>query len=201
MGSKASAARLSRRPDRTIQHHERAPFDDADRHRAHRQPTRARRTAPRHWQHQGDDQRREREKAQQAENLRKMVLAMVDDVSVVLIKLADRLHNMRSAPLADPDKQRRKALETMEIYAPLANRLGIRQFKSELEDLAFKYIEPEQYREIEARLVAEGEERGRYVEQVTAELRRALEAAGIKADISGRWKHIYSIDGKRQSNE
>ncbi len=156
-----------------------------------------------HLHHHSDGQaaRREREQAQQAENLRKMFLAMVDDVSVVLIKLADRLDNMRSAPLPDPDKQRLKALETMEIYAPLANRLGIRQIKSELEALAFKYIDPEHYGAIEQRLVAEGEERERYIERVTVELRRALENAGIKATISGRWKHIYSIHNKMERKE
>ncbi|HET8625939.1 MAG TPA: bifunctional (p)ppGpp synthetase/guanosine-3',5'-bis(diphosphate) 3'-pyrophosphohydrolase [Thermomicrobiales bacterium] len=159
------------------------------------------RTASMHWRHQEDPQRREREKAEQAENLRKMVLAMVDDVSVVLIKLADRLHNMRSAPLADAEKQRRKALETMEIYAPLANRLGIRQFKWELEDLAFKYLSPERYREIEQKLAAVGEERERYIEQVTAQLRQALDSAGVAAEISGRWKHIYSIAKKMERKE
>ena len=155
-------------------------------------------TASRHWYgaEDGGAGRHEREKAQQAENLRKMVLAMVDDVSVVLIKLADRLHNMRSAPLADGDKQRRKALETMEVYAPLANRLGIRQLKSELEDLAFKYLDPERYGEIEQRLETEGDERGRYIDTVKAELDRALRDAGIKAEITGRWKHIYSIAKK-----
>jgi GTP diphosphokinase / guanosine-3',5'-bis(diphosphate) 3'-diphosphatase len=142
--------------------------------------------------------RHEREKAAQAENLRKMVLAMVDDVSVVLIKLADRLHNMRSAPLADAEKQRRKALETMEVYAPLANRLGIRQFKSELEDLAFMHLEPEKYADLERRLRKDSPEHGRYIERVTEELRAALDAAGIRADISGRRKHIYSIHKKME---
>jgi GTP diphosphokinase / guanosine-3',5'-bis(diphosphate) 3'-diphosphatase len=158
------------------------------------------RTASLHWVHQDDaaSARHDREKAAQAENLRKMVLAMVDDVSVVLIKLADRLHNMRSAPLADAEKQRRKALETMEIYAPLANRLGIRQFKSELEDLAFKYLNPDEFTAIEARLRAEAEERERYIERVTDELQRALQEASIKAEITGRAKHIYSIYKKMQ---
>jgi GTP pyrophosphokinase len=137
-------------------------------------------TASRLAQNEDSDGRDEREKAAQAENLRKMVLAMVDDVSVVLIKLADRLHNMRSAPLADADKQRRKALETMEVYAPLANRLGIRQLKSELEDLAFKYLASERYGEIEQRLEAEGDERGRYIDTVTAELDRACATPGSR---------------------
>ncbi len=155
-------------------------------------------TASRLAQNEESAGRHEREKAAQAENLRKMVLAMVDDVSVVLIKLADRLHNMRSAPLDRPERQRRKALETMEIYAPLANRLGIRQFKSELEDLAFKYLEPEKYADLDQRLRKESPEHGRYIERVTEELREALDAAGIRAEISGRRKHTYSIYKKME---
>ncbi len=155
-------------------------------------------TASRLAQNEDSDGRDEREKAAQAENLRKMVLAMVDDVSVVLIKLADRLHNMRSAPLTNPDRQRRKALETMEIYAPLANRLGIRQFKSELEDLAFMYLEPEKHAEIDQKLRKDSPEHGRYIERVTEELRAALDAAGIRAEISGRRKHSYSIHKKME---
>lgn len=155
-------------------------------------------TASLHRQHQEDAVRHEREKAAQAENLRKMVLAMVDDVSVVLIKLADRLQNMRSAPLADTEKQRRKAVETMEIYAPLANRLGIRQFKWELEDLAYKYLDPEHYAIIEQQLAAAGRERGHYIDRVREVLGQALTHAGITADIAGRWKHIYSIAKKME---
>ncbi len=155
-------------------------------------------TASRIAQQEDNAGRHEREKAAQAENLRKMVLAMVDDISVVLIKLADRLHNMRSAPLANPERQRRKALETMEIYAPLANRLGIRQFKSELEDLAFIYLEPEKYAEIDQKLRKDSPEHGRYIERVTEELRAALDLAGIRADISGRRKHSYSIYKKME---
>jgi GTP pyrophosphokinase len=134
-----------------------------------------------------------REKAQQAENLRKMFLAMVDDIGVVLIKLADRLHNMRTLDALPPEKQRRISRQTLEIYAPLANRLGIWQFKSELEDLAFKFINPEAYRA----LTSEFEQRARnsapYIDKVRTELLQALTEAGIEAEITGRTKHIYSI--------
>jgi GTP diphosphokinase / guanosine-3',5'-bis(diphosphate) 3'-diphosphatase len=134
----------------------------------------------------------------QAENLRKMFLAMVDDVRVVLVKLADRLHNMRTLSALPPHKQQRIAKETMEIYAPLANRLGIWQIKSELEDIAFRYLEPERYTEI-ARLVAsQGGSRERMMAKVKADLSARLEAQGITADISGRSKHIYSIARKME---
>ncbi|MGH2616764.1 MAG: RelA/SpoT family protein [Thermomicrobiales bacterium] len=134
-----------------------------------------------------------REQAQQAENLRKMFLAMVDDIGVVLIKLADRLHNMRTLEALPPEKQLRIAQQTLEIYAPLANRLGIWQFKSELEDLAFRYTKPDAY----AALHREFEQRGRdtapYIEEVKAELLQTLREAGIEAEITGRTKHLYSI--------
>ena len=145
--------------------------------------------------------RQARDKAAQAENLRKMVLAMAEDVRVVLIKLADRLHNMRSAPLADAEKQRRKATETMEIYAPLANRLGIRQFKSELEDLAFKYLEPDYYEDIKRRRDEYTANLGDQLETIVGDLRAALADAGIRADITWRMKHIYSIYRKMLRKE
>src|SRR5680860_1360476 len=134
-----------------------------------------------------------REKDQQAESLRKMFLAMVDDIGVVLIKLADRLHNMRTLSSMPRDKQVRIAQQTMEIYAPLANRLGIWQVKSELEDLAFRYLQPDEH----ARIVQDLEQRGKdsqtYIDAVERELGALLAAAGIEAEMSGRTKHIYSI--------
>ncbi|MFN8512550.1 MAG: bifunctional (p)ppGpp synthetase/guanosine-3',5'-bis(diphosphate) 3'-pyrophosphohydrolase [Thermomicrobiales bacterium] len=145
--------------------------------------------------------RLERDKAAQAENLRKMVLAMAEDVRVVLIKLADRLHNMRSAPLADEEKQRRKATETMEIYAPLANRLGIRQFKSELEDLAFKNLEPRYYEDVKRRREEYITDLGGQLEVIVGDLRAALADAGIKAEITWRMKHMYSIYRKMLRKE
>jgi GTP pyrophosphokinase len=134
----------------------------------------------------------------QAENLRKMFLAMVDDIRVVFVKLADRLHNMRTLSALPPHKQQRIARETLEIYAPLANRLGIWQIKSELEDLAFRYLEPERYREIAQLIAAQGGGRERLITRVETELAAALKAQGIEAEISGRPKHIYSIAKKME---
>ena len=151
------------------------------------------------WTGEGDHASRERE--HQAENLRKMFLAMVDDIGVVLIKLADRLHNMRTLDAMPRDKQLRIAQQTMEIYAPLANRLGIWQFKSELEDLAFRYLEPFEYHRITKLLDERGRDQKDTIERVMADLREALDAAGIAADLSGRQKHAYSIYRKmRQKN-
>jgi GTP pyrophosphokinase len=129
----------------------------------------------------------------QAENLRKMLLAMAEDVRVVLIKLADRTHNMRTLQALPEDKRIRIARETLDIYAPLANRLGIWQLKWELEDLSLRYLDPQLYQRI-ARLLDERRvDRDRQVEEFIAILRRELERAGIQATITGRAKHIYSI--------
>ena len=136
--------------------------------------------------------------AHQAESLRKLLLAMAEDVRVVLIKLADRLHNMRTLKHLPPEKQRRIARETQEIYAPLANRLGIWQLKWELEDLAFRYLEPESYRKLARSLDERRVEREQYIEQVIARLTGALQEAGIEAEVTGRPKHIYSIWRKMQ---
>ncbi len=130
---------------------------------------------------------------QQAENIRKMLLAMAQDIRVVLIKLADRLHNMRTLYGLPPEKQQRIARQTMEIYAPLAERLGIWQMKWELEDLAFKALEPERFRELAKLLDTRRKGRETYIERAIAELAPKLEAAGIDADLQGRPKHIYSI--------
>jgi len=135
---------------------------------------------------------------QQAENLRKLLLAMAEDVRVVLIKLADRLHNMRTLKHLPVEKQRRIARETLEIYAPLANRLGIWHLKWELEDLSFRYLEPQSYRKLAYSLHERRIEREHYIEQVINQLSVALVEAGIKAEVTGRPKHIYSIWRKIQ---
>jgi GTP pyrophosphokinase len=129
----------------------------------------------------------------QAQNLRKMFLAMAEDVRVVLIKLCDRLHNMRTLGAFPLDKQRRIARETMEIFAPLANRLGIWQIKWELEDLSFRYLEPEKYKEIAELLDSKRGARERYIQEATETLKAHLANAGIEAEVTGRAKHIYSI--------
>jgi GTP pyrophosphokinase len=129
----------------------------------------------------------------QAQNLRKMFLAMAEDVTVVLIKLCDRLHNMRTLWAFPPEKQRRIALETQEIFAPLANRLGVWQIKWELEDLAFRYLEPEKYREIAELLSSKRVTRERFIQEASDVLKEHLDAAEIEAEISGRAKHIASI--------
>ena len=130
---------------------------------------------------------------QQAENIRKMMVAMAEDLRVVLIKLADRLHNMRTLdPL--PDVKRRKiSRETLDIYAPLAHRLGIGQVKWELEDLAFRYLEPEAYDDVAKRIVRKRNEREALVSDLREILARELEGVGIRAEITGRPKHIYSV--------
>jgi len=134
----------------------------------------------------------------QAESLRKLLLAMAEDVRVVLIKLADRLHNMRTLEHLDQEQQRRIARETMDIYAPLANRLGIWQMKWELEDLSLRYLEPVAYWELVRLLAEKREDREAYIERVIATLDTELKKAGIKATVSGRPKHINSIWRKMQ---
>ena len=129
----------------------------------------------------------------QAQNLRKMFLAMAEDVSVVLIKLCDRLHNMRTLWAFPEEKQKRIAYETQEIFAPLANRLGVWQIKWELEDLAFRYLEPEKYREIADLLSSKRVTRERFIREASEVIKAQLDGAGIQAEISGRAKHIASI--------
>ncbi len=135
---------------------------------------------------------------QQAENIRKMLLAMAQDIRVVLIKLVDRLHNMRTLGALPPEKQVRIARQTMEIYAPLAERLGIWQVKWELEDLSFKTLDPERYRELAANLDTRRRQRETYIERAIATLEPELAKAGITADLNGRPKHLYSIWKKMQ---
>src|SRR5437588_860956 len=132
----------------------------------------------------------------QAENYRKMIVAMAHDIRVVLIKLADRLHNMRTLRAMSKQKQQEKAKETLEIFAPLAHRLGIHAIKWELEDLAFATLHPRKYKEIKGLVSQQREERERYVERAGRYLEKELQAVGIKADISGRAKHFYSIYSK-----
>ncbi len=135
----------------------------------------------------------------EAEFLRKTLLAMNDDVRVILIKLADRLHNLRTLGHLSRDKQIRIARETMDIFAPLASRLGIWQLKWELEDLAFRYLEPDRYKMI-ARLIDERRaDRDYYVDRIVKRLKSILAQYGITADVSGRSKHIYSIWRKMDS--
>ena len=132
------------------------------------------------------------------ENLRKTLLAMSEDIRVVLIKLADRLHNMRTLNFTSPDKQKRIAQETLDIFAPLANRLGIWQIKWELEDLAFRYVNPEKYKEIANQLAERRENREKQMEHIIQRMKGLLAEHNIHADISGRPKHIYSIYKKME---
>ena len=134
----------------------------------------------------------------QVENLRKMLVAMVDDVRVALIKLAERTCAIRTVKNADDEKRHRVAREVFDIYAPLAHRLGIGHIKWELEDLSFRYLEPEQYKQIAKLLHERRLDREQYITTVMDQLRSELAATGIKSDISGRAKHIYSIWRKMQ---
>lgn len=129
----------------------------------------------------------------QAENLRKMFLAMAKDIRVIIIKLADRLHNMRTLKYMRPEKQREKARETMDIYAPIAQRLGISKIKIELEDLSLKYLEPEAYYDLVEKIAQRKSERDQYVQSLVAEVSRYIKEAGIEATIMGRAKHFFSI--------
>jgi GTP pyrophosphokinase len=129
----------------------------------------------------------------QAENFRKMILAMVKDIRVILIKLADRLHNMRTLKYHTPAKQAEIAQETLDIYAPLAHRLGIDWIKSELEDLAFQYLYPEIYEEIRRKIARKEKERARYIDEVKRTLMKKLYENHIEGEVTGRLKQIYSI--------
>lgn len=130
---------------------------------------------------------------QQAENLRKMFLAMAKDIRVILIKLADRLHNMRTLKYQSPHKQIECAKETLEIFAPLANRLGIQRIKWELEDLSFRYLEPDKYYELVDSIAQKRQEREIYINLVIEQIKEKLSSVNISCDISGRPKHFYSI--------
>lgn len=131
--------------------------------------------------------------AQQAENFRKLILAMSTDLRVILVKLCDRLHNMRTLQYMSPEKQQQIARETREIYAPLAHRLGIGRVKWELEDLTLKYLEPDAYREIADKVDAKRAEREAFIEEFRRLILEELKRQGIKADVYGRPKHFFSI--------
>jgi GTP pyrophosphokinase len=135
----------------------------------------------------------------QAEALRKMLVAVVGDVRLVVVKLAEQLQRMRAAKSIDAALRRKLAVETREVYAPLANRLGVWQVKWELEDLAFRYLQPDDYQHIAAALKVRRSEREHYIEELKVALQRELSAAGVEARIDGRPKHIYSIWRKMQT--
>ena len=129
----------------------------------------------------------------QAENLRKMFLAMAKDIRVILIKLADRLHNMRTLQYMRPEKQQEKARETMDIYAPIAMRLGISKIKVELDDLSLKYLKPDVYYDLVDKVALRKSERQKFVNNIVSQVKQHMDDAGIKAQVDGRIKHFFSI--------
>jgi len=141
---------------------------------------------------------KEASRGAQAENLRKMLLAMAEDLRVVFIKLADRLHNMRTLDALPPEKQRSIAQETLEIYAPLAHRLGIWELQWQLDDLSFRYLEPEKYRQVARLITAHRTQRERFIAQMIQILSEEFDRIGLKAEMSGRPKHIYSVHQKME---
>ena len=150
----------------------------------------------------GDNEGKTADKLEmQAENLRKMFLAMAKDIRVIIIKLADRLHNMRTLKHMPAEKQQRIAKETLDIYAPIAQRLGISKIKVELDDLSLKYLEPEVYYDLVDKIAVRKSERERYIQNIVNEVSKHIENAGIKAQIDGRVKHFFSIYKKMKNQD
>ncbi|MEJ7731021.1 MAG: bifunctional (p)ppGpp synthetase/guanosine-3',5'-bis(diphosphate) 3'-pyrophosphohydrolase [Polyangiaceae bacterium] len=137
----------------------------------------------------------------QAENFRKMLIAMARDIRVLVVKLCDRLDNMRTLEFMKPDAQERIARETMDIYAPLANRLGIARFKSELEDLSFRYLEPDAWNDLNLKVVGSKKERDKYIGEVCKSIAGKMAEQGFAVDVTGRAKHIYSIFRKMHAQQ
>ena len=141
----------------------------------------------------------ESREARQAETFRKMLLSMVEDIRVILVKFADRLHNMRTLDHVDGEQQKRIALETVEVYAPLAHRLGLARIRWELEDQSLKYVDPAMYEEIRDKVVLKREERETYIDEFRAPIEKELRSSGIESEITGRPKNFYSIYTKMKS--
>src|SRR5712691_3951161 len=139
--------------------------------------------------------------ARQAENLRKMILAMVNDVRVVLIKLADRLHNMRTLEYVEPEKQQRIARETLDLYAPIAHRLGMGVVRGELEDLAFRYLEPESFLALQKEVSDKAPLHKKFLEEVQTTIQTKLVESGIPAELEARVKSLYSLHRKMLRQE
>lgn len=136
----------------------------------------------------------------QAENFRKMIVAMAKDIRVILVKLADRTHNMRTLEHMAPEKQARIAQETLDIYAPLANRLGISWIKTELEDLSFRYLRPQEFGDLDEKVSRRQRERERFIEDVVDIIGRKMKENGLDVQVAGRWKHLYSIWKKMRAS-
>ncbi|HBJ98273.1 MAG TPA: (p)ppGpp synthetase, partial [Clostridiales bacterium] len=136
---------------------------------------------------------------EQAENFKKIFGSMAKDIRVIIIKLADRLHNMRSLNFLSPERQKRMAHETIEIYAPLAGRLGISQIKCELEDLCLKYLDPDAYEYLSVNIHSKVAERREFVAKVVSELQEIMQESGIEGEVYGRPKHFYSIYKKMKN--
>src|SRR4051812_40049826 len=136
----------------------------------------------------------------QAENFRKMIIAMAKDIRVILVKLADRTHNMRTLDHMSEEKQARIAQETLDIYAPLANRLGISWIKIELEDLSFRYVKPQEFFNLQEKIAKRKSEREQYLEDVIDLIRSKMKDNGIQGEVSGRYKHLYSIYKKMKAH-